>query len=205
VGCASVCRRRSASATHVSPLPARTAIIVSLIGTLSYTLRSTRDVLRTRLDAADVGSDIGTTQCSAVEAVSPRTPLGRSFASRHTLTQRAMADDRPQSPEPATEQIPGALLEQLRQVLMTHSGPTIDEDEVCQSFRAIARTAQSHGVRAEQLLTSLKRTFDALTPPHTLLSLDDQARRLSYLVTTCVHEYYAIYPEPPDGDPDGVS
>lgn len=87
-----------------------------------------------------------------------------------------------------------------RRVLTTYSGPRVDDGEVSRALRAIATDAQAQGVRAEQLLASLKQVFDSLAPPDTLASLNDRAHRLSYLVTTCVREYYAVYPGPSGAD-----
>jgi hypothetical protein len=105
-----------------------------------------------------------------------------------------MPDERPQGAGGGVGKVPGPLLEQLRRVLTTYSGPKIDDGEVSRALRAVATDAQAQGVRAEQLLASLKRVFDSLPPPDTLPSPDDRLHRLSYLVTTCVREYYAVYP-----------
>jgi hypothetical protein len=117
--------------------------------------------------------------------------------------ERAMADMRLQSSAAGTGQAPDALVARLRQVLTTHSGPSTDDGQLSAGLRAIATDAQAHGIRAEQLLTLLKGAFDGLDTRSTLVSAQDRDRRLSYIVTACVREYYAVYPgSRPDGTGD---
>jgi hypothetical protein len=101
-----------------------------------------------------------------------------------------MADARSPGRTGESTQVSGALLAELRRVLAAHSGPSVDEGEVSRAIRAVALEARAKGIRAEQLVKSLKEVFDSLVPPPRIPP-DERAKRLGYFVTTCVREYYA--------------
>jgi hypothetical protein len=110
-----------------------------------------------------------------------------------------MADERGHGVQGRDGQVSGALLERLRSVLAVYSGSQSD-DEVSPALRAIGVEARSAGIKAEQLVASLKRVFDSLTPPPTLASSAERSARLSHLVTICVREYYASMSAAHSGD-----
>jgi hypothetical protein len=98
--------------------------------------------------------------------------------------------------------ISDALLEDLRRLLAAHNGPGVDEGEVSHVMRAIAAEARAKGVRAEQLVVSLKAVFASIAPPvgKGFTASDARSKQLASLVTTCVREYYASVKSTPPGD-----
>jgi hypothetical protein len=111
-----------------------------------------------------------------------------------------MPDEHKPKGNPAPVQLSPALLEDLRRALAVYAGPRAEDGDIRRALRAIAEEARRRGVHAEQLVVSLKRVFEMLTPPPTLASADERARRLSHLVTVCVQEYYSA---PDDSGPAG--
>src|SRR4051812_14382746 len=67
------------------------------------------------------------------------------------------------------------------------------DDALRDALRAIAAEARQHGVRAEELLITLKTTWFEIggrpNAPHSPTSSDHQ--RLDELVTACIKAYYA--------------
>ena len=102
-----------------------------------------------------------------------------------------MADERTKGSKPARHQPSSVLLEALQKAIAADYAPSADDDSISLALRAIGAQARAEGIRAEQLVKSLKRTFDAVTPPPALASQDARGKRLSTLVTICVREYYA--------------
>ena len=98
-----------------------------------------------------------------------------------------MSDERTHS----RHQLSSALLARLRTAIAAYVSQGGDEDDVSRALREIGEQARGAGVLAEQLVTALKRVYDAVVPPPTLASQDARARRLANLVTICVREYYA--------------
>lgn len=111
-----------------------------------------------------------------------------------------MADERSNA-KPARRQLSGSLLSELRTVIAAHVGPSTDDSGFSRAMRAIGERARAEGIRAEQLVTALKRVFDAVTPPPTLASHEARTKRLATLVTICVREYYASLPDAISADP----
>jgi len=118
-----------------------------------------------------------------------------------------MGDERTNGAKPgARPQVSGALLEQLRRALASHGACPSDDGDISGALRAIGVAARAEGVKAEQLVASLKRVFESLTPPPTLASHDARSKRLSNLVTICVREYYAPWADvPPSETPRATS
>jgi hypothetical protein len=116
-----------------------------------------------------------------------------------------MADERMAGPGPVRQQLSSALADRLRQALAAHGGGDGTDGEISRALRAIGAEARADGVKAEQLVASLKRVFDSLTPPPTLASQDARAKRLAHLVTICVREYYNPSEEPSAADPSQAS
>jgi hypothetical protein len=102
-----------------------------------------------------------------------------------------MPDERKPKSHPDPVHLAPSLLDALRRALAGYTGSRADDGDLRRALRAIADDARHRGVRAEQLVVSLKRVFETLTPPPTLATADERAHRLSYLVTLCVQEYYA--------------
>ncbi len=115
-----------------------------------------------------------------------------------------MPDERaPRASRPVARQVSEPLVERLRTVLAAHgAGAGLNEAALSEALRGIAIEARDKGVRAEQLVASLKRVFDGLTPPPTLASVDQRSKRLAQLVTTCVKEYYSVPDAPTSGAAD---
>jgi hypothetical protein len=111
-----------------------------------------------------------------------------------------MSDERTHS----RHQLSSAVLAQLRTAIAVYVGPGGDEDDISRALRAIGEQARAEGVRAEQLVTALKRVYDAVVAPPTLATQDARARRLNTLVTTCVREYYASLTDVPAEPPPTV-
>ena len=101
-----------------------------------------------------------------------------------------MVDNPHTSAMPQGREIPAPLLDRLREVLTRYSNPQSNDNQLGRALHAIGVEARASNVRAEQLIASLKRVFDSLTPPPTLASQDERSKRLAFLVTTCVREYY---------------
>jgi hypothetical protein len=101
-----------------------------------------------------------------------------------------MADTPSHNDGAGSGQLSGTSLERLRAALEAYPGPDSDDGEVRRALRAIGDDARTEGIKAEQLVASLKQVFDALTPPPPLATQDQRAKRLSHLVTMCVREYY---------------
>lgn len=102
-----------------------------------------------------------------------------------------MANEPTKGAIPVRRQLSDALVDQLRRALMTYGCADGRDSDVSSALRAIGAEARASGVQAEQLVASLKRVFDSLTPPPTLASQEARAKRLAHLVTVCVREYYA--------------
>ena len=115
------------------------------------------------------------------------------------------ADERTNRPAPPRRQLSDAMVDQLRRALTAYGCADEHDGDISAALRAIGAEARANGIKAEQLVASLKRVFDALTPPPTLASQDARAKRLAHLVTVCVREYYAPTAETASTDPSGAS
>ncbi len=111
-----------------------------------------------------------------------------------------MTDERPNG-KSARRALSSALLAELRSAIAGYVNPVADDNDISRALRAIGEQARAEGVRAEQLVTSLKRVYNAVVPPPTLASQDARAKRLANLVTICVREYYASWPETVGAEP----
>jgi hypothetical protein len=70
-------------------------------------------------------------------------------------------------------------------------GPTpLAEDRWRACARVLGQDARAKGLRVEELLISLKRTWGSVTGVGRL-PRDESSRLLSRVVTLCVEEYYA--------------
>jgi hypothetical protein len=116
-----------------------------------------------------------------------------------------MADEPTNGAKPARRQLSDALIEQLRRAVATYGSGEGHDADVSRALRAIGAEARVNGVQAEQLVASLKRIFDNLTPPPTLASQEARAKRLAHLVTLCVHEYYTPTDESGPSEPSRSS
>jgi hypothetical protein len=105
-----------------------------------------------------------------------------------------MADERPNG-KSARRALSSALLAELRTAIAAYIEPVANDDDIGRRLRTIGEQARAEGVRAEQLVTSLKRIYDAVVPLPTLASHDARTKRLANLVTICVREYYASWPD----------
>lgn len=112
-----------------------------------------------------------------------------------------MRDERTNGAKPARRQPSGALLEQLRRAIAAHGASPTDDSDISLALRAIGVAARAEGVKAEQLVASLKGVFESLAPPPTLASHEARTKRLSNLVTICVREYYAPWADVPPSEP----
>jgi hypothetical protein len=111
-----------------------------------------------------------------------------------------MVDERTHARSPR-HPLSSAVLAELRTAIAAYVTPAADDDDVSRALRAIGEQARAEGVRAEQLVTSLKRVYDAVVPPPTLASQDARAKRLANLVTICVREYYASWTDTVGAEP----
>lgn len=116
-----------------------------------------------------------------------------------------MGDEPKSSARPVRRQLSDGLVDQLRQALATYGCADGQDGDISSALRAIGAEARASGVKAEQLVASLKRVFDALTPPPTLASQEARAKRLAHLVTVCVREYYAPADAAASADPSVTS
>jgi hypothetical protein len=112
-----------------------------------------------------------------------------------------MGDQPTNGTRPLRRQLSDGLVDQLRRALATYGSAEGGEADISSALRAIGAEARASGVKAEQLVASLKRVFDSLTPPPTLASQEARAKRLAHLVTVCVREYYAPSDEAASTDP----
>ncbi len=110
-----------------------------------------------------------------------------------------MADERPNG-KSARRALSSALLAELRTTIAAYVDPVADGDDIARRLHTIGEQARAEGIRAEQLVTSLKRVYDAVVPLPTLASQDARAKRLANLVTICVREYYASWPDAVSSD-----
>jgi hypothetical protein len=113
-----------------------------------------------------------------------------------------MADERPNG-KSARRALSSELLAEIRSAIAAYVDPTADEDDIGRRLRTIGEQARGEDIRAEQLVTSVKRIYDAVVPLPTLASQDARSKRLANLVTMCVREYYASWPDavPADSPP----
>jgi hypothetical protein len=116
-----------------------------------------------------------------------------------------MGNEPKSSSRPVRQQLSDALVDRLRRALTTYECADGRDGDISSALRAIGTEARASGVKAEQLVASLKRVFDALTPPPTLASQEARAKRLAHLVTVCVREYYAPVDEAASTDPSATS
>jgi len=67
-----------------------------------------------------------------------------------------------------------------------------DSGLLADALRAASAEARTRGIRAEELLVTLKSTWlDVGGSPNALHSTSAAARRLDQLVTACIKAYYA--------------
>lgn len=113
-----------------------------------------------------------------------------------------MVDERPNG-QSARRALSSALLAELRSAVAAYVAPAADNDDIGRRLRAIGEQARAEGAQAEQLVTSLKRIYNVVVPLPTLASQGARAQRLANLVTICVREYYASWPDsvPMDSPP----
>lgn len=110
-----------------------------------------------------------------------------------------MVDERPNG-KSARRALSSALLAELRTTIAAYIEPVADYEDIGRRLRTIGEQARAEGIQAEQLVTSLKRVYDAVVPLPTLASQDARTKRLANLVTICVREYYASWSDAASAD-----
>ncbi len=109
----------------------------------------------------------------------------RRRLSRSGMTQSARPHD-----TSADRSLSGASVSSMRRVLATGRGSAASANEVREILRASLSEARDRGVRAEQLIVTLKSLWSALPEVQYADDRKEEARLLDELVRICISEYY---------------
>lgn len=100
-----------------------------------------------------------------------------------------MAEDLPPvAPRPAA---PANALDAIVAALNGHVGGPDSDRKLGEALRMASRQARADGIRPEQLLIVLKRTFNEVTHATSDAGEDKRVNHLRELVTLCIKAYYS--------------